>query len=276
MTPTQAVERLVRASVGLTDDQLSTPWVWHEYDEEGIRFALLMAHHELRDLATSIAAERARSGPALTIAQRVLGQYHEAYRDLTGALANVRDDELDRAPAAGAWSVRIALEHAAETESAFRTAILLALRFRHEGADRKPTEEEWNALDVGVSLAGDKRAVLGSLFASHVQVLGDLTHVSDDELDVPSHFWEATKYPVRFRMHRLEEHLRQHTVQIDTTLAGIGHPPTEAERLVRLLYQAVGGVEAAQIGASGIAPEAQERSEHFIGGLAREVESVFA
>jgi len=50
LTPTRAVERLVRAAVGLTDAQLGTPWAWHEYDEEGLRFALLMAHQELRDL----------------------------------------------------------------------------------------------------------------------------------------------------------------------------------------------------------------------------------
>ncbi len=52
--------------------------------------------------------------------------------------------------------------------------------------------------------------------------------------------------------------------------------PSEAERLVRLLYQAVGSVEAAQIGASGIAPEAQARSAELMRGLAHEVESVFA
>ena len=40
----------MRAAVGLTDAQLGTPWAWHEYDEEGLRFALLMAHQELRDL----------------------------------------------------------------------------------------------------------------------------------------------------------------------------------------------------------------------------------
>ena len=46
--------------------------------------------------------------------------------------------------------------------------------------------------------------------------------------------------------------------------------------LVRLLYQALGSVEAAQIGASGIAPEARKRSAQLIGELAREVESAFA
>lgn len=107
-------------------------------------------------------------------------------------------------------------------------------------------------------------------------MLGELADVSDDEVDTPSEFWEETKYPVRFRLHRLEEHLRQHTVQVDKTFAGIDHAPSEAERLVRLLHQALGSVEAAQIGASDVAPEAQKRAGQFIGGLAREVGSAFA
>ena len=74
MTPTQAVERLVRASIHLSDADLARPWAWKEYDEEGIRFALLMAHHELRDLAATLEDERARSDAPLTLAQRLLGE----------------------------------------------------------------------------------------------------------------------------------------------------------------------------------------------------------
>src|SRR6266511_2424547 len=49
---------------------------------------------------------------------------------------------------------------------------------------------------------------------------------------------------IRFRMHRFEEHLRQHTIQIDKTLAVIA-PPTEAHRLVRNIYNALADVESA-------------------------------
>lgn len=56
MTPTQAVERLVRASIHLSDADLGRPWAWNEYDEEGVRFALLMAHHEglARDVEAAV------------------------------------------------------------------------------------------------------------------------------------------------------------------------------------------------------------------------------
>ena len=50
--------------------------------------------------------------------------------------------------------------------------------------------------------------------------------------------------PIRFRLHRFEEHLRQHIVQLDKTLAVI-RPPTEAHRLVRNVYNALADVESA-------------------------------
>ena len=275
MTPTQAVERLVRASIHLTDDDLARPWAWKEYEEEGIRFALLMAHHELRDLAAVLEDERARGGTRLTLAQRVLGQYHDAYRDLTGALAGIRDDELDKAPAVGEWPVRQIVGHMLGAESGFRSSMVLAVRIRRAGQERSATDAEIGEVNVPEEVEGDKRAFLGGLFRSHVRVLRELGDVRDDELGTPSEFWEATKYPVRFRMRRLEEHMRQHTVQVDKTLSRNGHPPSEAERLVRLLHQALGRVEAVQLGTSGFAPEAQERSAQFISELAREVESAF-
>ena len=232
-----------------------------------------MAHHELRDLAVTLEGERARSDTPITTAQRLLGLYHDAYRDLTGALAGIREDELDKTPAEGEWSVRDAVEHMLGAESGFRTSMVLALQIRRAGEQRSATDAEIDQLNVPEKVEGDKRALLDGLFRSHVRVLGELGDVRDDELDTPSEFWEATKYPVRFRMHRLEEHMRQHTVQVDKTLAGIGHPPTEAERLVRLLYQAIGRVEAAQLGAGDIGAGAQQQSAEFIEGLARDVEA---
>src|SRR5437867_316982 len=108
-TVTQAVEALVRATVELPDEAMDREWVWREYDEEGLRFALLLAQHELRDLAVRLAALRAVHGPPWTQAERILGQYHLAYRDLTGVLAGARDDDLDRPPAEREWPVREAL-----------------------------------------------------------------------------------------------------------------------------------------------------------------------
>ena len=75
--------------------------------------------------------------------------------------------------------------------------------------------------------------------AYHETPNGDVT---DAEIDAPAWFWDGPM-PLRFRLHRFEEHLRQHTIQLDKTLAGIGRPPTEAHRLVRNIYNALADVE---------------------------------
>ena len=41
--------------------------------------------------------------------------------------------------------------------------------------------------------------------------------------------------------------MRQHTIQVDKTLLAIGHPATEAERLVCLIHNALAGVESMTI-----------------------------
>jgi hypothetical protein len=209
---TQAVEELVRATVQLSDEDMGREWKWGVYDEEGLRFALLMTHHELRDLAVQLAS-RARSQP--TQAQRILAQYHQTYRDLTGVLAGVRTEDLDRAHAEGEWPLREALKHMIGAEHGFLAVNRFALVHHRAGKHEEPPEEEWPIFRK--DYAAPKDAVDGTIE------------------NVRNAF---------FRLHRFEEHLRQHTIQLDKTLAAI-RPPTEAHRLVRNIYNALADVESA-------------------------------
>lgn len=273
MTPTQAVERLVRASVHLGGADLERPYAWEEYDEDGLRFALLAAHHQLRETHATVAAARLGAGKPFTEAQRILAQVHEAYGDLTGALAGTSEAELDQAPPAEQWPLREVLKHILDTENSFLTAIVVALEAVRAG---KPSER----LSLDASKAkrgqpevpsGSRADALNALFRSHVAILRALDGVTDGELDTPSWFWEDKGYPIRFRMHRFEEHLRQHTIQVDKTLSAIGHPLTEAERLVRNLCTALAGLEsvAANTPAGG---KVLDRCASSIDAIAAEVE----
>ena len=242
---TQAVEELVRAAVHLSDEDMAREWKWREYDEEGLRFALLMTHHELRDLAVRLAARR-EDRP--TQAGRILAQYHQTYRDLSGALAGVRTEDLDRAPAEGEWSLRETLKHMLGAEYGFLAVNRFALMHHRAGRHDEPPDADWP--EFRKPYAAPKDAVDGpiekirsSFFEIHRRVLRELADVSDAELEQPAWFWDADK-PIRFRMHRFEEHLRQHTIQLDKTLAVI-RPPTEAHRLVRNIYNALADVEMA-------------------------------
>lgn len=245
MTVTQAVERLVKASVRLSDADLDRPYVWQAYDEDGLRFALLTAHLQLRDTAAQVAAARLRAGQPFTEAQRILAQVHEAYRDLTGVLAGTGEAELDSPPPDDQWPIREVLRHVLRTEKAFLAAIELALDAVRAGRPSERSDEAFKAKrQPPEDPSGSRADALDALFRSHIEILRALGSVTDAELETQSFFWEEQGYPVRFRLHRFEEHLRQHTIQVDKTLATIGHPPTEAERLVRNLYTALAGVES--------------------------------
>jgi hypothetical protein len=244
-TVTQAVEELVRATVQLSDEDMGREWKWREYDEEGLRFALLMTHHELRDLAVQVAARRQS---ALSQAERVLAQYHQTYRDLTGVLAGVRTEDLDRASAEGEWPLRETLDHVMGAEYGFLGVSRGALERHRAGNATEPSEDEFKAYRKPYAtpkdaVAGSIESIRNAFFEIHRRVLRELADVTDAELEKPAWFWDGPM-PIRFRLHRFEEHLRQHIIQLDKTLAAI-RPPTEAHRLLRNIYNALADVETA-------------------------------
>jgi uncharacterized damage-inducible protein DinB len=246
----QAVEALVRATVRLSDEDMGREWKWGAYDEEGLRFALLMTHHELRDLAVRLAARRAA---APSQAKRILAQCHQAYRDLTGALAGVRNEDLDRPPAEGEWPVRETLVHVIGAEHGFLAVSKIGVDRHRAGRPDEPSDDEWNAArapfaEARTAAESSVRAAtiegIRDAFATiHIRILRELGDITDAEIDLPAWFWDGAM-PIRFRLHRFEEHLRQHTIQLDKTLAVV-RPPTEAQRLIRNIYNALADVESA-------------------------------
>lgn len=251
MTVTQAAEQLVKGCVGLSDTDLDRAYVWRDYHDDGLRFALLTAHHLLRDTAAQVAAARLAAGQPFSEAQRILAQVHESYRDLTGALAGTSEADLDAAPPNEQWPLRAVLKHMLGAEVSFLASIEVALDAVRAGKSSEESEAAWEAnRHSPEDPAGSRADALNALFRSHAAILRALGSVTDAELDTPSFFWESVAYPIRFRMHRFEAHMRQHTVQVDKTLVAIGHPPTEAERLVRNLYTALAGVESVSSGST--------------------------
>jgi len=263
----------VRATVDLSDTAMGRTWVWREYDEEGLRFTLLLAQHELRDLAVRLAALRAADGPPVTQAERILGQYHRAYRDLTGALAGVGDRDLDRAPAKDQWPVRAVIEHMLGAEYGFLGVVQYARAADrpHDDDEARARYQAWRAehgYRAPETVAGGIADVRNALFEIHRRVLRELADVGDDELERPALFWDGAK-PVRFRMHRFEAHLVQHTIQVDKTLVAIGCGPTEAHRLIRVLYRDLADVEV--LGSSAFGESERKAVASAISDRAREI-----
>ena len=272
-TVTQAVEALVRATVDLPDEEMDRAWAWREYDEEGLRFALLLAQHELRDLAVRLAATRP-SPPNQP--ERILAQYHEAYRDLTGAIAGVRDEDLDRPPAAEEWPVRDVIEHMVGADYGFLGVVQFA-RSPERPSDPTDADAAWDRFRdthgyrAPREIPGGVRDVRNALFEIHRRVLRELADLTDADLERPAEFWDGIR-PIRFRLHRFEAHYRQHTVQVDKALAAIGRGPTEAHRLVRVLYRDLAPIE--MLAAKGLGQAERDAVAATIHERAGEIETL--
>ena len=301
-----AVAGFAQAMQDVSEQDLEREWTWR-YHEEGVRFALLGTYHELRDLAVTTAAQRAASNPP-TIAQRVLAQYHGAYRDLQGVLLGVDEEMAMRAPAEGEWPVWVALWHMIQTELAFFPQIRHALQ-RWRAGDREPREvpdDQWLAF-LTAAPATDPTRLLNLIFGDavktleaaevapiperphgafaefqayydglHEHLLRELAGVADEELRATSLWWEGSPVEVHFRLHRYDAHLRQHTIQIEKALEQLGRGPNEARRLLRLIYAALTEAEGAAIGAWEVGAAERETLAQAIAARADEIAGVLA
>ena len=266
ITLSQAVERFAAVTQAADGADLARPWAWGDYDSEGVRFAFFRTYEELCELAVKIGVERARLGQGATSAQRILAYYHAAVRELQAALLELSPEDLDRAPASGEWPVHQVLAHIIGADVGFYVAIRFALDRRRSG-ESKPTKipaEAWDEL-IGLDeqafnaiMAGPLSDLISYWRLFHERILGDFADTSEQELETQSMYWENQPLSVRFRLGRFDSHLRQHAVQIDKALIGIGQPPTEAKRLLRLVFSALGEVEGAGISA----PEVGARWRH--------------
>lgn len=250
---TQAVDDFAALVLPLSQKDLEHEWIWKDHDEEGVRFAFFVTLQELRDLAVRLAALRSMPTPA----QHILSQYHAAYLDLQAVVLGVSEADAERAPAEGVWSVQRTYAHILGTEINFTIVVRYALerhragtwsseRFSDQEADRLAgiSDEDYLAL-----IKGPLGGMVTYHRELHQQVVEDFSKITDSELNLPSTFWEETRFPIRHRLHRYEAHLVQHTVQIEKTLAAIERGPGEAKRLLRKIYAALAEAEGLLIGA---------------------------
>jgi len=285
---TQAVEKFALVTCHLDDIDLDREWTWRAYSE-GVRYAMFRTYEELRTLAAQLIAERTTKGTPISTAHHSLAQYHAAFRDLQAILTGVDEAVLDKPPAQNEWPLRIILGHILIAEREFFARIWHAVS-HHRSADAGQGEEltpvEMTAEEVAefVGRYEDFERTMNRLSISgimafydslHKRVLRELTDIKGFELEAESLWWEGTPFTVEFRLHRLDAHLRQHTVQIEKTLGALQGPPGEAQRLLRLIYEALADVDSAIIGDWGLGKAERRALAGKIAVRADEVRAIF-
>lgn len=276
---TQAVEKFTAVTEGFSEVDLSQQWAWRDYTGEGTRFAFFRVNEELRQLAANLATERAANGPAMTTAQRILAQYQAAYHDLKAVLIGVGDAEFEQPPGKDEWPVREVLAHIIIADMRFYTVVRHNLDCEREGAARPETVEayDWEALTGPMETfkktveEGSLDDVLDYYETHHQRVLKGLTDISEEELESPTKYWDADLMPAQFRLLRFESHLRQHTIQIEKTLTAVSGPPSEAKRLLRVVYAALAEVEGVTLGVPQLGAAARQAVAQQIEKWADEV-----
>jgi hypothetical protein len=263
ISPTTALETFAAAVEGfdrrlraIDDQALDLFWAWETYDEEGVRFGILRTTEQVGDAAVEIAARRAEAGAGPSRGQRILGRYLVAWRELW-SVADRADSALDIPPMEGEWPLRTILDHVVDGDLGFLVTIRNGLNQHRAGIHepaRVSSDEVWLAL-AEVSESSVRAVFEGSLddIRAFHRVVRDrivdrLGSIDDEELDAHSAFWDGNR-PNRFRIGRIESHMRQHTIQIEKAVQATIGPPREVERLLRLLARATGDVEAAAVGA---------------------------
>jgi len=277
-TLTSAVENIARLILPLTEKDLEREWIWKDHDEEGIRFACFVTLQELRHLAVTLSSLRSTPTPA----QHILSQYHAAYLDLQAAVLGLSDDDADKIPSEGEWQVRKVYSHILGTEFGFTATVHYALELHRADkwtTDRIP-ESEYPRLyvlsekELDALLDGSLSNMLVYHRDFHKQIIQEFSSITNDELDLPSTFWEETRFPIQHRLHRYEAHFVQHTIQIDKTLIAIGQAPSEAKRLVRRIYAALAEAEGQMLGAEKIDDTVIHATASSIQERTKEIEKV--
>jgi len=261
----QAVRQLANVTRSLPDEALDHAWAWRDHDE-GLRFTLIGTYHELRDLAVTLAAGRQAEGLPITVAQHVLAQYHAALRDLEAVLLGAADDDLDQPPDEDEWPLRRVLAHMIGAERVFFTLVYFGVdQYRAGLQPSELSDDDLVALfgheeeDIEQVIAGGSLEVILEYFRSlHGRILLEMADLTDEELWALSRFWEPEPLPIRYRLHRFDAHLRQHTIQVEKALVALDHVPNEAMRWLRLVYAALAEVEGNLIGAAEFGYALQE------------------
>lgn len=239
----------IRAAVAdllaVTDAALERPWSWHG-EEADVRYGLYEGFELLESAAADARRALERVGDRATPAALLIAPATIARWDLHGALAGLDDEVLDAAPGGGEWTVRQTLGHIVSGQRTYGwfTGWWLAQVGREPFPERVDADLADQVPDEhGPEAAGSLDDIRDRLDAILDQGAGRFGGLDDEALAATAR-WSGIRVDVGFRLGRWSSHLREHTIQVEKTLAMLGRQPTEVERIVRRVLEAYGRLEA--------------------------------
>ena len=250
----EPLSAIVADLLAIPDDALERRWRWlpSDIDELDVRYGLYRVHETLESAIAAIATARsdgggpsAQIGPAIPALQATA----VARWELHGALAALSDADWDADPGGGEWTVRQTLGHIISSQRSYGwfNAWFLSKGFSQGQAIRPPAgalPDEPTEEDEARGTATEVRSRLDDVVDANIAAFAALDGAG---LGVDAR-WMGMHIPIDFRLGRYGSHIREHTIQVDKTLAMLGRQPTEVERIVRLILESYGRLEALFVG----------------------------
>jgi hypothetical protein len=249
------LEAIVGDILAIPESALEREWPWLGGGEADVRYGIYRVH-ELIERAEVEAARAMQAGGRGDVAVALIAPSTAARWDLHGLLVPLTDADLDADPGGGEWSIRLAMGHTINGQRAYgwSTAWWQQRGFAIDDPDLPPhvPDEIWADLpdEATAESAGTVDELRRRLDATLDLSAERLAAVPDDRLGFGAR-WSGFAVPISFRLSRWSSHIREHTIQIEKTLATIGRWPTEPERLLRLTLAGYGRAEATVFGRSG-------------------------
>ena len=248
-----AIGDLAARLLALDDAVLDRRWRWRADDpgtqqaDTEIRYGFYRVYEVLEAATGEVTRTRIASGAVPAPATPLAAAATAARWDLHGLLAGLADEDLDRDPGRGEWSVRKTLAHIVGSQRSYAWFTAWWLTRAERPIDDFPPRAPD---DLVAQLPDDTYEGEGTLAAIRARLdeilddsAGRLGVLDDRALRVRAR-WSRYPVTVGFRIGRWASHLREHTVQVEKTLAMLEREPREVERLVRLVMAAWGRLEA--------------------------------
>lgn len=247
-----------RASLGratemlraVPDASLEADWPWRGKNAD-VRYGFYRVLETLEEASVDIGRAlrecEGMSGLRRTRAGDLAALATVARWDLHGRLAVLEDDVLDRDPGGGEWTLRQTLAHIVGGQRGYAWYSAWWLSQAVSDPDRLPprvpetVDTELPAEETeGQGSIAEIRERLDDVLDGSGQAFGGL-----DETQLATWArWVGYPVTVAFRLGRWSSHMREHTVQVDKTLAAVGWAPREVDRLIGLIHGAFGALES--------------------------------
>lgn len=230
------------------DADLPRPWPWKGGSEEEIRYGFYRIGESF-ELAGIVAQARIRAaGIERGRAADRIAPATAARWDLQGLSLSLPDPAWDADPGHQEWTVRQTMAHVIGSQRYYGVGTAWWQAQAYAAED--PTLPTMTPESVYEGLPGEEAEGEGTSFEVRDR-LDDVVDRSSEALGgLPAERlgfgarWSGFAVDIDFRLGRWSSHIREHTVQVEKTMAMIDHRQTENDRLVRLLLAAWGRAEA--------------------------------